>query len=144
MQKFLRLAEQNARAYEFDPYLDYHLCAILVKGGKILSVGYNKGSTNAFVEHFADLVRGYRDYSLGIHAEMDAVLKARSKTDLKGCKIYVTRIRRDGELGMARPCEICQKILHTYGIKRAYYTISTSEYGVMRVQNPINDKKIEV
>ena len=144
MHKFLNMAKQNAFAFDYDPYLEYHLCAIIVKGGKVLSVGYNKQATNSFVEHFTDRVRGMRDYCLSTHAEMDAVLKARSKTDLRGSKIYVARVRRNGELGMARPCSICQTVLHSYGVKRAYYTISDNEYGVMHVKNPENDKTIEV
>ena len=144
MHKFLKLAQHNAYAYEYDEYLEYHLCAVLVKGGQVLSIGYNKQATNSFVEHFTDRVRGVRDYCLSTHAEMDVVLKARNVTDLRGSKIFVARVRRDGDLALARPCEICQEILYSYGVKRAYYTISNNEYGVMRVKNPENDKTVKV
>ena len=132
MHKFLKLAEDLALNHTFDEGLEYQLCAVIVKAGKPISVGFNNRSTNGFVEHYANLARGLRDYCLSTHAEMDAVLKIRNKTDLKGTKIYVARIKASGGVGMARPCEICERILVNYGIKRAYYTISNNEYGVMR------------
>lgn len=136
MLKYLKTAEKLALDHEFDEALEYYLCAIIVKGGNILSIGYNKKSTNGFVEHFADLVRGERDYCLSTHAEMDAVLKARGKHDLRGTKLYVVRIKPSGGMGMAKPCEICQHVMYNYGISRAYYSIDDEEYGVMKVKNP--------
>jgi len=136
MLKYLKSAEKLALEHEYDELLGYYLCALIVKGGNILSVGFNKKSTNGFVEHFADLVRGERDYCLSTHAEMDAVLRARGKLDLRGTKIYVVRIKPSGGLGMAKPCEICEHVLFNYGIRRAYYSINDNEYGVMKVVNP--------
>jgi len=136
MLKYITIAEKFALDHEYDDPLEYHLCAVIVRGGGIISVGYNKKSTNGFVEHFADLVRGERDYCLSTHAELDAIYNGRSKSDLRGAKIYVVRIRPSGGVGMARPCPICQCALHSYGIKRAYYTISDTEYGVMKIVDP--------
>lgn len=136
MLKYISIAEKFALEHEYDDPLEYHLCAVIVRGGSVISVGYNRKSTNGFVEHFADLVRGERDYCLSTHAEMDSVLRARGKTDLRGTKIYVARIKASGGLGMAKPCEICQHILYNYGIRRAYYSISDTEYGVLKITNP--------
>jgi len=135
MLKYITLAEKFAVEHKFDNALEYNLCAVIVRGGGIVSVGYNKKSTNAFVEHFADLVRGERDYCLSTHAELDAICKSRSKSDLRGTKIYVVRIKPSGGLGMARPCVICQKALYSYGVKKAFYSITNSEYGVMRLNS---------
>jgi len=137
MHKFLRIAEQNCRCHAYNEKQDFRLAAVIVRGGNVVSVGYNKHNTNSFVEHYTNQVRGTRDYCLSTHAEMDAVLKGREKTDLSGCKMFVIRLRKDNqELGMARPCEICQHVLFNYGIKRAYYSIDASTYGVMKVGNP--------
>ena len=134
MQKYLQMALKRAANHEYDPSADYHLCALIVRGGSVISVGYNRRSTNAFVEHYTDQVRGGgRGYSLSTHAEMDAVAQARDKTDLTGCKIYVARRRMDGEIGLARPCEICQTVLWSYGIRKAYYTIDKENFGVMKI-----------
>lgn len=48
-----------------------------------------------------------------------------------GADVYITRIARGtGEFAMARPCEICQSILKAFRIKKAYYTIDSSHYGI--------------
>jgi hypothetical protein len=48
--------------------------------------------------------------------------------------MYVARmLRLDGSLALARPCEICQEVLKDYGIRRAIYTISDNEYGVLEI-----------
>ncbi len=136
MLKYLKLAEKYARENEYDEGLEFYLCALIVRGGNVLSTGFNRRSTNGFVEHFADVCRGQRDYCLSTHAEMNSILKVRDKTDLRGSKIYVVRIRPTGGVGLAKPCEICCHVLYNYGIKRAYYTIDDENYGVMKVTNP--------
>lgn len=137
MNKFLRIAINCAHNYTYDEGLDYYLCAVLTKSNKILSIGFNKIQTNRFVEYYADRAKGmYRDFHVTTHAEMDAVMQVRHKTDLNGARIYVARSRKIGDTGLARPCLICQHMLHSHGIKRAYYTISDEEYGVMRIKDP--------
>jgi deoxycytidylate deaminase len=134
MHRHLTTTIRRACAHEYDPHTDYRLCAVIVRGGRILSTGFNRRSTNAFVEHYTDLVRGTgRGFSLSTHAEMDAVLSARDKIDLRGCKIFVARLRADGSIGLARPCEICFRVLQAYSINKAYYTINNHEYGVMKI-----------
>jgi deoxycytidylate deaminase len=106
-------------------HLEYNLAAVLVSGGRILSIGYNKAGHRGLVE-------AYKHHPwANIHAEVDAVLQVRRKIDLTGSKIYVARSRDDGSVGHARPCDMCQAILKAYGIKRAYYTIDETSYGVM-------------
>lgn len=137
MHKYLRMALDIASKNEYDDTLEYHLCAIIVRGGSIVSVGFNKRSHNSFVEHYMDVAKFGRDWCCSTHAEMDAVLRARGKSDLRGCKIFVARRRkRDGQPAMARPCEICQHVLYNYGIRRAYFTMDNESYGVMKVVNP--------
>lgn len=150
MHKFLKKTIMYAMEHDFDPRLDYTLAACIVRGGSIVSVGFNSYHTNQFVEHYTSLVRGSgRGYALSTHAEQAAVLRAREKIDLRGTKIYVARLRPtgspDGIVGMARPCEICEEVLRAYGIKRAYYTIDDRHYGFMRIgKNGCTDKIIRV
>lgn len=136
MHKHLKTAFDLVNSYVYDNHIDFHLAAVIVSGGSIISQGFNKGNTNGFVEHYADRVRGKRNFCLSTHAEMDAVLKARNKTDLTDCKIFVARRRRDdGKPGMARPCPICEEVLLSHGIKRAYYTIDEHHYGIMNLRD---------
>lgn len=135
MLKYLQLAKQFGEQHDFDEYLEHHICAVLVKGGRVLSVGYNKHGMNGFVRHFQKVAK--LEFCETTHAEQDAILKVRGKTDLRGSKIYVVRLRPPnsplGELGLARPCSICQEVLKSYGIKRAFYSINDTEYGVLTI-----------
>lgn len=137
MHKYLKMATSYADSHNYHHNIDYYLAAVIIKGGKPISIGYNKHNTNAFVEHYADIARGAgRDFCLSTHAEMDAVLKIRGKIDLRGTKIFVARRKKMGCVGMARPCTICQHVLYNYGIRKAYYTIDNNTFGVMRIVNP--------
>lgn len=147
MHRYLKLATKSAKKHEYDAAVDYKLCAVVVRGGAILSVGFNRSETNGFVEHYTNLVKGCnRDFLISTHAEMDAVLQARRRDiDLRGAKVYVSRIRppgADGTVGMSRPCIICQRVLASYGIKRAYYTIDDNTYGVMNIVGQVMDDQL--
>lgn len=56
-----------------------------------------------------------------IHAEISALMKIRHR-EYKNLKIYVIRIRKDGTIGMARPCKACMEALRDYGVKTVFYT----------------------
>lgn len=138
MNKHLQYTIKQAMAHEYEPTIDHKVCAVIVRGGAILSVGFNQRKTNAFVEYYTDKVRGCgRGYSMSTHAEHSAVLSIRKKTDLTGSVIYVARLRSPGstygKVGLSRPCSICMRVLFSYGIKKAYYTISDHEYGVIKI-----------
>lgn len=147
MQHYLKLAIKKALQHEYDINIEYKLCAIVVKGGNVVSIGFNQRKTNAFVEHYTDKIRGYgRDFCLSTHAEMHAIAQARTTTDLRGCKIFVARIRpilspTNHISGLARPCPICINVLNAYGIKKAYYTIDDNNYGIMKIiEHEISDR----
>jgi pyrimidine deaminase RibD-like protein len=149
MHQYLKFAIKQAQNHEYDHNLEYKLCAVIVRGGNVISIGFNQRKTNAFVEHYTDKIRGGgRNYCLSTHAEMHAVALARASTDLRGCKIFVARIRpaespTGSSTGLSRPCPICINVLNAYGIKKAYYTIDDLNYGVMKiVEHEITDKVI--
>lgn len=49
-----------------------------------------------------------------------------------GATVYVARIKHiNGELGIAKPCHDCMKVLRTRKVKKVYYSISNNEYGVI-------------
>lgn len=132
MHKFLRAAFDLAKEHTFDPHLDYNHCAVIAKGGKILSVGYNYRGTNPLTEHYRT-----KEHTCTVHAEIDAIVSKRKKVRFEGAKVYVVRIKSDGNVAMSKPCEMCQHVLYNYGIKRAYF--STGEFpfvGKMKIDNP--------
>ena len=132
------MAINRAFEHDYGDVIDYKHCAVLVKGGSVLSIGYNKMATNGFMEHFANQVKGIRNWCISTHAECNAVYLSRNETDLTDTKIYVARIRApgspQGKVGLSRPCSICQHVLARYGVSRAYYTIADNEYGVMKIE----------
>lgn len=54
----------------------------------------------------------------------------------QGGILYVTRVsRRDGKLCMARPCVLCQSKIKSQRIKKVYYSINSTQYGVWNVKS---------
>lgn len=143
MHKFLDKAMDLLLTHEFDEGLKSHHCAIIVRGGNILSVGFNGNKTSSFVEYYTDLVRGSkRNYRISCHAEMAAIAKVRRKTDLTGCSLYVVRrsfLESKDMFAMSRPCCVCSTILPDFGIRKAYYSIDNHTYGCMTANHDIED-----
>ena len=63
--------------------------------------------------------------NIGIHAEVDAIINAR--TDLKGCSIFIVRVARNNDLVMAKPCDWCYGYIKYVGLRWLYYSINTNE-----------------
>lgn len=75
---------------------NYKMAAVIVRGGTLLSVGYNR---------IEDHPAAY--FCCSFHAEYDAIRKA--KADIAGAKMFVYRFSRsDNSVKTSRPCEICQ------------------------------------
>jgi tRNA(Arg) A34 adenosine deaminase TadA len=109
ISSMLRFAKNVAKTSEHR----YPMAAVIVHNGKPISVGINQIKTHP------DAPRN------GLHAECHAI-KCSGKYDLAGATIFVYRQKRNGEVGMARPCPDCLKILKEKGFKYMYYT--TNKY----------------
>jgi len=72
---------------------------------------------------------GYPEWS-DLHAELRAVLMA-GESDCKGATVYVGRLKRNGTVGLAKPCEYCMAVLVNVGVKRVVWT---TESGVEEVR----------
>lgn len=105
-----RIAARQAKRSQ---HRQHRLGAVIVKGGNILSTGFNSIRPSKILG------------TKTLHAEADAVLqllKQRRLHDLAGSEIYVTRFTKAGQVGMAKPCEACQRLITSVGIKRVHYT----------------------
>lgn len=62
-----------------------------------------------------------------IHAELAAIIDAmrydRFRNSLIGTSIYVARLKKDGSLGLAKPCRWCQELIHRVGIKEVTWSV---------------------
>lgn len=112
--KFFEIAKA---ASKHSDHPAHKLGAVIVKGNKIISVGFNKNKTHTKSNHAWKR----------LHAEISAILKA--KQDLTGCSIYVYRETKNGDLGIAKPCSSCSAAIKETGIKKIYYTIQTGFTG---------------
>ena len=84
---------------------------VLVLHGNPISVGFNYLKSHP---RFTSLD------SACIHAEISAIMSA--DTDLIGATAFIYRERKDGTLGLARPCNRCYRELWAVGVKRIYYS----------------------
>lgn len=133
MQKFLTLAWKFARQHEFSPSMTYAHCALVVKGSKVLGVGYNRlGWSSKQKGKYP--ARKQNSSTCSVHAEVDSLLKVSNRDEIQGSTVYVIRINRKSELAMSQPCEMCQVILREHGVKKAIFSISNNQeaYGVMK------------
>lgn len=135
-ERFLQAAIDFSRDSSYDPKHKALMAAAIFKGGKILAMGVNSRRNSGLQERYR-----LNPNLIGIHAEIDAILAVRKKIDLGGAKIAVIRRSRNDtvqspNIGLAKPCEMCQAVLYSYGIRRAAFTVSGSEFGVMRVCDP--------
>lgn len=123
-----------------DEGLPAHLVAVIVRGGKVVSWAANVSKLNVYSARKAG---GIIDVDRGsTHAEVRAIFRARRRSDLRGCKMYVARLTKTGEqrtqrsiIGSARPCNQCLRTIASYGIKRVIYTIGPGAFGTLAIND---------
>lgn len=107
---YLELARRAAKREEIDPRCHAHGGVGIRRDGAIV-VSRNGYAQQKFPRS---------------HAEQRVLRKC----DL-GSIVFVVRCRKNGEMGLSRPCDACNTALRVRGVKRVYYSISDSEYGVI-------------
>lgn len=111
----IKRAEMEAKKSNHNPKIG----AVIFKGKRIYGSGHNNiRSSSISMKH--------RKFEESLHAEQSALLNL-DWSKLKGLSILVYRINSVGELGMAKPCPMCHKLLDYVGIKNIYYTNSNGE-----------------
>lgn|SRR5574343_206975 len=94
-------------------YKQHRVGAVIVKGGNILSTGFNKLRPTAILK------------TPTLHAEAAAILKLLKdgrQADLLGADLYVSRWTRGGRVSMAKPCTACTDLCLSVGIRRVHFT----------------------
>ncbi len=90
--------------------------AVIVKGGRILSTGYNDLRYSK---------RNGRSWA-SVHAEEMAIVKLLKQPNglkqLAGSTLYVSRIKKDGSTGCAKPCKECKTLLDSVHIHKVIHT----------------------
>lgn len=89
-----------------------NMIALIESGGRILSVGRNN-MTKTHPHTFNG------KYTKGLHAEQDCIKRA--DTDLSGADLYVFYIKKSGDFGNSRPCDMCLGDIRGAGIRRVFF-----------------------
>jgi len=87
--------------------------AVIVKGGNILSTGYNQLRPSNVIK------------TKTLHAEAHAILRIlnqRRHHELVGSTMYVSRWTRGGILSQSRPCSDCCNLMRSVGIYDCVFT----------------------
>ena len=103
------------RAVEMASYSDcpnYKLGAVLMKGNKLISQGYN-----IFKKSHTQSKTIYN----GIHAEFSCLYNV-DYEKARNAALFVARVTNAGVLSMARPCDVCLELLRERGVRVFYYT----------------------
>jgi deoxycytidylate deaminase len=117
MNKFFAAAE---KAGDVSSDFKVAIGSVIVDSGRIISIGINTRRSHPLQHHYAHLVG--RPEKIYLHAEMHAIVQAKSFRNLYRPEIYVFRKNRQGQLAMARPCPICMQAIKDCGITRIHYT----------------------
>lgn len=91
--------------------------AVLIKNGKIISIGYNQ------IRHQSSIVVNHWVGSL--HAEIHCIINAIKKIDsdkIKGSTMIVVRVMKNGKLGLALPCKDCYSVIENFEIKKVIFS----------------------
>lgn len=96
--------------------------AVVDKRGRIVSIGLNLKKTNPLAKRYNPL-SGY------LHAEMDAILRARREgfTDWTRASLYVARAKQEAKggiyhIGNAMPCPGCAGLIRDFKIGKVIHT----------------------
>lgn len=95
--------------------------AVIVKGGRVLSTGWNKNRN-----HPAIVSPEHIKTECSYHAEEVAIREA-GEDNVKGAVIYVARISKNGDDRDSKPCPKCAALIRQAGIKRVVFTMEAGE-----------------
>ena len=99
--------------------------AVLIKGGNVVNVAFNKPDFTKFGNRFRN------NYTCGLattHAEIGAILGL-SRSTTEGATVFVVRVNRRGEYRMSKPCPMCEDVLKFVGVKKVVYTTDGNTVG---------------
>lgn len=119
----IKCAMNEAKKSNYNPQIG----AVVFKGKRIYGSGHNGiRSSSISMKH--------KKWEESLHAEQAAMLNL-DWNKLKGCSIFVYRTNKNGQLAMAKPCDMCQKLIKYVGIKNMFYTTNDGEIKLEKVRN---------
>lgn len=106
--RYIKLAAKNINN---DSNNKVNMVAIIVKGGRVLSIGHNnmKKSHSVFFNG---------SHCKAVHAEFAAIREAKYTKD---ANMYVFRLLKRGGIGISKPCSDCMDLIRDKGIRNITY-----------------------
>lgn len=100
-----------------------HVGAVAIYKHHLISSGYNSQKTDPLQKRY-NRYRFTDDTPHMAHAECSCLksLINRKDIDFKYVDLYIYRSTKNNELGLARPCPSCMKLITELGIRNIYYT----------------------
>jgi deoxycytidylate deaminase len=99
-----------------------HIGAVIVCGKDVVSVGVNGNKSHPLQKQYNKYRFDDDRASHLLHAELDAIIRARPYIKNGNASIYIYRVLRNGEIGMSKPCAGCERALNDYRIHNIFYT----------------------
>jgi hypothetical protein len=90
--------------------------AFLIKSNIIYKIGLNKRRTHPEISNHP-----YHAGAVGIHAELDCILKT-GEEDLSDYQMLVIRIDRREKLAVSKPCSGCQSLLRQFNVGEIWHS----------------------
>jgi len=91
----------------------YKMCALLVKGGRIIKIGLNRNIPALAKTDY------YPDYCQ-VHAETDCLVGVEKET-IEGATLYIGGRSKTGFPVLSKPCRHCQNFLLQFPLKAIFY-----------------------
>lgn len=94
----------------------YRMCALLVKGGRIIKIGLNRNiPAQAKTDYYPEYCQ--------VHAETDCLVGVERET-LEGATLYIAGRTRTNSVLLSKPCRHCQNFLRQFPLKAVFYQTS--------------------
>ncbi len=99
------------------------ICAVVCdKRGRVLSVGVNSYQKShpiqaKYAEQVGNVCAQY------LHAEVSSLIKLKYNDKGRAYKIAIARVLKNGKIGLAAPCPVCQMAIAEAGLKSIEYTV---------------------
>lgn len=122
----VRYFEHARQMAQMSDFTRARVGCVVVEGKRIVGMGFSSHRTHPLQKHYNQ----YRNFTKGksivhsLHAEIMALAPIIGSSEINWNKveIYVYRICRSREYGMARPCSACMNCISDCHIRDVYYT----------------------
>ena len=122
----MRFFDRAVTTASLSDFSRFHLGCVAVLKNKIIASSPNKMKTHPTQAEY-DKYRNFNCVSdvknmHSLHAEIACLSMIKKDIDFRDLELYIARIRKDGVLGMARPCPACFNYMKKLGVRMIYFT----------------------